>query len=173
MSHSFAPAGGALSLIDHFGTRVTAETYRGKYVLIFFGFTHCRVICPRTLTILSKALERLGTTGERIQPLYVTVDPERDTPDTMKAFLQTTFPRFLGLTGSAEEIAATKAAYKVFSQRKLDAEEADGYVVPHTALTYILDINGRYLGHFTNAVTEDEVLTRMQSILSGNLIAPS
>ena len=97
---SFVPA--RFDLIDHDGNHVTNERYVGKYVLVFFGFTHCKMVCPRALAKLSHVLDGLGEHAERITALYVTVDPERDTADVMKAFLTQHYSRFTGLTGSLE-----------------------------------------------------------------------
>jgi protein SCO1 len=153
--------GGHFSLLDHNGRRVDESTFRGQYVLLFFGFTHCRVVCPRALDRISRALELIGDRANRVQPLYVTVDPERDTAEVMKAFLEKTHPRFLGLTGTRGEIDAMKAAFKVFAARKEDAQEADGYVVPHTAFTFLLDAQGHYLAHFIDAGDAEELAQRL------------
>jgi protein SCO1/2 len=159
-----APVGGDLALTDHFDRAVTIRSFRGKHVLLFFGFTHCRVTCPTILGRLSKALDRLGPAAERIQPLYVTVDPDRDTPAIMQKFLEERFPRFLGLTGSAAEIATAKQEFKVFAQKKVDAAEPDGYAVPHSAFSFVLDAQGQYLTHFTNATSEDEIVERLRAV---------
>src|SRR5690242_10425521 len=94
---------GTFDLIDHFGRQATNRSFHGKHLLVYFGFTHCRVVCPRALTKLSAALDALGSLATKIQPLYVTVDPERDTPERMREFLQN-YPAFLGLTGSRGQI---------------------------------------------------------------------
>jgi protein SCO1/2 len=122
--------GGSFCLIDHDGHNVSDETYRGQYVLIFFGFTNCRVVCPRALTKLSAVLDSLGPLADRIRPIYVTVDPERDTPDAMRSFLQS-YPRFTGLTGSLEQIDRMKKAYRVFAQRVDDLAGKGEYAGAH------------------------------------------
>src|SRR5882762_1597942 len=99
MHASRPPVGGSFQLVDHHGRAVTEASYHGRFALLFFGFTHCCVVCPRALTKLSGVLDALGPLADRVQPLYITVDPERDTPDVMRAFLQA-YPRFTGLTGS-------------------------------------------------------------------------
>ena len=162
---SKAPVGGNLELTDHFGKAVTVRSFGGRYVLLFFGFTHCRVVCPTALALLTGALNRLGDAADKIQPLYVTVDPDRDTPEVMRQFLHEKYPRFLGLTGSATEIAAAKNDFKVFAQKKLDEAEPGGYSVPHTAFTFILDTKGDYLGHFANGATEGEIVERLHAIV--------
>jgi protein SCO1/2 len=95
-----APVEAAFDLVDHHGEAVTADTYRGRWLLVFFGFTHCRVVCPRALRRLSAALDALGPLAGRLRPLYVSVDPERDTPEVMRAFLAEHDARITGLTGT-------------------------------------------------------------------------
>src|SRR4249920_892926 len=88
-----APVGGSFSLTDHHGRPVTDADYRGRFMLIYFGFTHCRAVCPRALARLSAALAALGDRAERVAPLYITVDPQRDTPAVMKTYLEARYPR--------------------------------------------------------------------------------
>jgi protein SCO1/2 len=154
--------GRAFDLIDHFGRQVTNEAFYGKYLLVFFGFTHCRVVCPRALARLSAALEAIGPLTETIQPLYITVDPERDTPGRMRNFLQP-YPQFLGLTGSREQIDDAKRAFRVFAQRVPDPEDSENYAVPHTAITYLLGPSGIYLAHFLEALPAADISSRLKS----------
>ena len=157
--------GGAFALLDHDGREVTEQTFRGSYLLIFFGFTHCKVVCPENLTKLSQVLELLGPLAARIQPLYVSVDPERDTPEVMKAFLESHFPKFLGLTGDREQVAAMKAAYKVYAQREV-ADAQGNYDVPHTAMTFLMSERGDYLTHFGDVASAENIASRLKQILA-------
>jgi protein SCO1 len=157
--------GGAFDLIDHHGHSVSDRNYRGRFMLLFFGFTHCREVCPRALQRLSHVVDHLGPLAERLQPLYITVDPERDTPDVMKAFLENNYPRFTGLTGSRQDIDRIKSIYRVFAKRVDDPENPSNYQVPHTALTYLIDPNGDYVTHFTDAVKENELTDRLRACL--------
>ncbi|MGO4713355.1 SCO family protein [Bradyrhizobium sp. 2TAF24] len=159
--------GGSFCLIDHDGRDVSDETYHGHYALMFFGFTHCRVVCPRALTKLSAVLDSLGPLAGRIRALYVTVDPERDTPDAMRAFLQP-YPRFTGLTGSREQIDRIKAAFRVFAQRVDDAAGNADYTVPHTAITYVMDPEGRLVSHLIDALSAEEIATRLRRLLTSD-----
>lgn len=159
--------GGSFCLIDHDGHNVSDETYRGQYVLIFFGFTNCRVVCPRALTKLSAVLDSLGPLADRIRPIYVTVDPERDTPDAMRSFLQS-YPRFTGLTGSLEQIDRIKKAYRVFAQRVDDLAGKGEYAVPHTAITYVVDPHGRFVSHFADALSAEEIAARLRLLLKSD-----
>jgi protein SCO1 len=149
-------------LLDHNGNRVTAETYFGLYTMIYFGFTNCRVVCPRTLAKLSAALDDLGELADEIQPLYISVDPERDTPEVMRKFLRS-YPRFTGLTGSATEIHRAKQAFRVFTRRATDP--VTGYAVPHSAVTYVMDPQGAYTGHFLDSVPAEEIAKRLRSMI--------
>ena len=155
------PIGGSFCLIDHDNRVVSDETYLGHYALIFFGFTHCRVVCPRALARLSVVLESLGPLADRIRPIYVTIDPDRDTPDVMRSFLQS-YPRFTGLTGSREQIDRVKKAFRVFAQRVDDPAGNGEYAIPHTAIAYVLDPRGRFVSHFTAALSAEEIVVRLK-----------
>jgi protein SCO1 len=163
---SAPPVGGSFTLVDHHRNRVTEATYLGRYTLLFFGFTHCRQVCPAALLKLSAALDLLGPLATDLRALYVTVDPERDSPEVLRGFLLE-YPRFTGLTGSAEQVEAAKRAFRVFARRAEDPEDPDGYAMPHTAFSYLLDRDGRYAAHFTDALEADEVATRIRAQLIG------
>lgn len=151
--------GGGFSLTDHFGASVTERSWPGRYLLIFFGFTHCKVVCPRALAKLSDVIALLGDSAARLQPLYVTVDPERDTPERMRTFLGT-YPHFIGLTGSTDAIERMKAAYRVFAQRR--AAEHGDYDMPHTAITYLIAPDGTLAAHFVDALDASTIAARIQ-----------
>jgi protein SCO1/2 len=165
MNPNTAPIQAAYSLTDHHGRRVTEKDFAGKHQLIFFGFTNCGMVCPRALAKLSGVLADLGSLGERLQPLYITVDPERDTPEVMRAFLEEKYPAFLGLTGTPEECESARVAFKVFAEREANADRPDDYAVPHSALTYVLDDEGQYVTHFLDVADAERILTRLRGIL--------
>ncbi|MCB2013397.1 MAG: SCO family protein [Novosphingobium sp.] len=154
------------SLVDHHGKSVSEQDFRGSWMLVYFGFTHCKVVCPRSLAKLSSALDALGPGIDRIAPLYITVDPARDTPSVMKDWLEENFPRFTGLTGTEDQIEDAKKAFRVFAQRKADEEDADGYVVPHTAIAYLIDPTGEYRAHFLDSVDGETIAARISDIIS-------
>ncbi|WP_022721230.1 SCO family protein [Rhodopseudomonas sp. B29] len=151
----------AFDLIDHHGRAVDLTAFRGSFVLVFFGFTHCRVVCPRALKKLSSALEALDEDPTQLIALYITVDPERDTPQVMRAFLET-YPRILGLTGSRDQIEIAKRNFRVFSRRSASPTEDGNYDVPHTAMTYLLDPEGRYIAHFNDSLDLPEFIERLR-----------
>ena len=139
-----APTDVAFDLLDHHGARVDAGAWPGDWLLVQFGFTSCRVVCPRALTKLTAALDGLDdAVAARVRPLYVSVDPERDTPEVMREFLAASYPRFTGLTGTPEQVEAAKRAFRVFARRRPDPADPDGYAVPHTAITYLVDPSGQ------------------------------
>ena len=144
---SAPPIRATYALVDHHGRAVTEATYRGSWQLVQFGFTHCRVVCPRALAKLAEALDRLGAAAP-VVPLYVTVDPERDTPEVMRAFLADAHPRFTGLTGSAAQVQDAAAAFRVFARPGRDGSDQ----IRHTAITYLLDPDGRPAHHWADTV---------------------
>lgn len=160
-----APTTPTFALTNHHGQPVTDRTYRGRWQLVFFGFTHCKAVCPRALQRLSATLDDLGDLATQMTPLYITVDPDRDTPDVMKAFLRT-YPRFTGLTGTTEAIEQAKTAFRVFARRKDDPDDPDGYAMPHTAITYLISPDGHYTGHFPDTTSQDELTTRLRAHLT-------
>jgi protein SCO1 len=133
--------------------------------LVFFGFTHCRVVCPRALSKLTAVLDDISELAERIQPLYISVDPKRDTPDVMRAFLEQNYPHFLGLTGSVEETEVARSAFRVFAGRREDPDDPDGYAVPHSALTYLIDPDGRYVTHFPDVAEADRIADSLKKLV--------
>ena len=163
-----APLHPSFSLVDHLGVPVNEHSYRGSFQLVYFGFTSCRVVCPRALGKLSTVLERLGDRADAVKALYITVDPARDTPEVMRRYLESHYPRFTGLTGPEEAIEEAKTSFRVFAQRKADALDPDGYQIAHTAIAYLLDPDGEYLDHFSDATSEDKVVDRILTYLRPN-----
>lgn len=154
----------SFALVDHHGTPVTEQTYRGRWLLVFFGFTHCRVVCPRALQRLSVVLDELRNLADELRPLYITVDPDRDTPAALEEFLRP-YPRYTGLTGSVDAIEQAKREFRIFARRRNDPEDPDGYAVPHTAITYLITPQGDYAAHFPDSLTADEIIARLRSQL--------
>jgi protein SCO1 len=149
-----APVRAVFDLVDHHGRAVTERTYRGSWLLVQFGFTACRAVCPRALAKLDAALDAADVP---VVPLYISVDPERDTPDVLRAYLQERHPRFTGLTGTAGQVEAAKAAFLVFARRRPDPDDPDGYAVPHTAITHLVDPQGQPALHWSDARDAGEI----------------
>lgn len=136
-----ASFGKDFTLTDHNGQRRTLADFKGKVVTLFFGFTHCPDVCPTTLGEMALVMKELGKDADRLQVLFVTVDPERDTAEVLKRYVPAFHPSFLGLTGSAEDIARTAKEFKIFYQKQ--PLPNGGYSMDHSAGTYILDGEGR------------------------------
>ncbi len=137
--------GGPFALTDQDGRRVTDQDYKGKPFLVFFGFTHCPDICPTTLFEVSEVMRTLGPDAAKTQALFITVDPERDTPSVMGDYLSSFDPRLRGLTGTQAEIDATAKVYRAYF-RKVPIE--GGYTMDHMATVYLMDKDGRFVAPF-------------------------
>ena len=135
-----ADYGKSLELTDHTGRPRTLEDFRGKAVVVFFGFTHCPDVCPTTLAEVSQVMQALGPDAQRVQVLFVTVDPERDTKEVLAKYVTAFDPRFLGLYGDA---AATQRAAKEFKVYYEKRKAGDSYSVDHSGQTYVIDPQGR------------------------------
>ena len=137
-----AEFGRELALTDHTGKPRTLADFKGKVVAVFFGYTRCPDVCPTTLAEMKLVKERLGSDGDRLQVLFVTIDPERDTPELLAKYVPAFDPSFLGLYGNAEATAKTAKEFKVFYQ-KVPGSSPDNYSMDHTAATFIYDPQGR------------------------------
>ncbi|MGH8731187.1 MAG: SCO family protein [Burkholderiales bacterium] len=137
-----AEFGRDFALTDHTGKPRALADFRGLVVVMFFGFTHCPDVCPTTLAELAAAVKKLGTDGDKVQVLLVTVDPERDTPQVLSQYVSAFNPRFLALRGTAEETARVAKEFKIIYQ-KVAGARPDSYTMDHSAGTYIFDMQGR------------------------------
>jgi protein SCO1/2 len=138
--------GGPFQLVDQNAKPITDQDLKGRPFLVFFGFTHCPDVCPTTLHEVSEILRSLGKDADRVRALFVTVDPERDTPDKLKDYLSSFDPRLIGATGDEAAIKAIEKAYRVYAKRV--PLEAGGYTMDHTAIVYLMDKDGRFVAPF-------------------------
>jgi protein SCO1/2 len=164
-SSGAALIGGPFSLVGADGKPVTDRDFRGRYMLIFFGFTHCPDICPAELQVIAQALEQLGDKAKNVVPIFITLDPERDTPEAMGNYLKSFGPNFVGLTGSPEAIAAAAKAYRVSYAKVEDKESAADYGVDHSALVYLMDPEGRYVTHFSYGLSAEQMAEKLGKLL--------
>ncbi len=140
--------GGPFTLVDQTGKTVTDQDFRGRYMLVFFGFTHCPDICPAELQVMSAALDELGPKADEVVPVFITLDPERDTQAAMGAYVKNFGSRFVGLTGSPEQIAAAAKAYRVAYSKFQEDKASSDYSIDHSALVYFMGKDGEYITHF-------------------------
>lgn len=139
--------GGPFSLIDHNGEARSDRDFRGRFMLIYFGYTHCPDLCPTGLQTIATALDELGAAADRIQPLFVTVDPARDTVELLRDYVGYFHPRLIGLTGSEQQIRAVSKAYRIH-RLKVVTEDEDDYLVTHSTITYLMGPDGRFVTLF-------------------------
>jgi len=124
-------------------------------MLIYFGYTYCPDVCPTELQTMTQALDQLGTKAGEVQPIFITVDPERDTQAEMKSYAENFHPRLLALTGTAEQVADAAKAYRVFYEK---AKQPDGtYLMDHSSIVYLMGRDGKYLAHFGGNTTADQM----------------
>jgi protein SCO1/2 len=155
--------GGPFELVGKDGSTVTDEVFRGKYMLVFFGYTHCPDICPAELQVMAAALDGLGKDADKIVPIFITVDPERDTPRVVAGYVMNFGSRFVGLSGTPEEIAKAAKAYRVTYGKHQEEGAGDNYRVDHSALAYLMGPDGKYITHIpygTPAPKMTEILQR-------------
>ena len=151
-----APVGGPFDLIDQAGRRRTDADFRGKLVLLYFGYTHCPDVCPTELQALSLALDMLGPAGAAVQPLFITLDPERDTPSHLADYVSAFHPRLVALTGPNADIRKVALAYKVYFARNSLTQGGD-YAVDHTGFIYLVGKDGRYLGFLPPGSSPEQI----------------
>lgn len=169
--------GGPFTLTDHMGNRVTEKSWPQKYLLVYFGFTHCPDICPRGLSTLTEALNKTSATAlEKIQPVFITVDPARDTAEVLKEYMKAFHPKFLALTGSEAEIDAVKKAYRVYAEDPSqnhgqghehghgghDHSQSMG-MINHSAFTYLMAPDGTLAHIFGHDATSAEIAKTLNS----------
>ena len=141
--------GGPFTLVGHDGKPVTDQAFRGKFMLVFFGFTHCPDICPAELQAMSAALDELGPKANDIIPIFITLDPERDTPQAVTDYVRNFGQRFVGLSGSSEQVVAAAKAYRVtYSKFQEKGAKPDDYTIDHSALVYLMGKDGKFLTYF-------------------------
>lgn len=134
--------GKGFSLNDHTGKPVTLESYKGKVVVLFFGFTHCPDVCPTTMAEMSAVMKELGPDADKVQVLFATLDPERDTKELLSQYVPGFDSRFVGLYGTPQQVADTAKEFKVFYQ-KVPGKTPDSYTIDHTAGSYVFDKSGK------------------------------
>jgi protein SCO1/2 len=149
-----AAIGGPFKLTDQNGKPRSDADFRGEYTLVFFGYTNCPDVCPTTLQTLTDAMADLGPKAEKVTPVFITVDPERDTAKALKDYAANFTPRLVMLTGSSADIAAVAKEYRVYYAK---AGEGPNYAMDHTALIYLMGPDGTYVTHYAPQATADDI----------------
>jgi protein SCO1/2 len=157
--------GGTIELVDHNGQRFASTSLAGAPYAIFFGFTHCPDVCPTTLLQMSNSLRRLGADADRLKVVFVTVDPERDTPERLRAYLSSFDSRIVGLTGSADAIAAAAKGWNAFHNKV--PEGGGSYTIAHSAYVYLMDADNRLTGTLGFQESEEEQIAKLRRLVGG------
>ncbi|QJE72024.1 SCO family protein [Aerophototrophica crusticola] len=159
--------GGPFNLVDHTGRPVTNESFAGKYRLVFFGFTNCPDICPTELQVMGAALGELGADAARVQPLFVTVDPERDTPQALAEYVALYHPGILGLTGSPSQVDAVVKSYRAHYAKVQQGAGAGDYTMDHSTYTYLMGPQGEFLTVFARGTPPAEMAQAIRTHMKG------
>jgi protein SCO1/2 len=160
-----APLGGAFSLVDQNGAPVTEAIFRGKPSVTLFGFTHCPDVCPTGLMQMARWAEELGPQADRLRFVFVTVDPERDTPAALKDYLAAFSDRIIGVTGAPEKVHAMVKDYKIYS-RKVALGDGD-YSMDHTASMILQDADGNFVGTIDRSEAPETALAKLERLAAG------
>jgi protein SCO1/2 len=162
--------GGPFALTDQTGAQRSDEDYRGRYMLIYFGYTYCPDICPTSLLTLSRGLQLLADqapeAAEQVVPVFITVDPERDTVEAMAAYAPSFHPDLVALTGTADDIAAAAKAYRVY-YAKAEDESSGTYLMDHSSFIYLMGPDGTYRTHFSHAAPAEEIAEGLERHIGG------
>jgi protein SCO1/2 len=166
------PIGGAFELQDGAGNTVRESDFRGSFILVYFGYTSCPDVCPFDMQKMALALEMVEADGvslEALKPMFISIDPYRDSPAIAQEFAQAYHDSFMGLSGSAAQIKVATDVYRVYAQTDLDAdaakEKGEYYLVGHSNYIYLMDKNGHYMKHFTNEDTDKVIAKALKSVL--------
>lgn len=174
---------GPFSLVDHRGKAVTDKDFLGKFMLVYFGYTHCPDLCPIDLQVMVQAIDILGEQNEKVQPIFITVDPERDTVEVMADYVRRFHPRLIGLTGTHEQVAAASKTYRVrrmkFFPLELEDDEkiessatenSSKYVVDHTASFFLVGPDGAGLMQYAHGITPEEIVVDIRRFIGNQAI---
>lgn len=158
--------GGPFTLTDHTGRQVTEADFRGKSMLIFFGYTFCPDVCPTSLTEISAAMDKLGPLADRVVPVLVTVDPERDTVPVLKDYVAHFHPSIVGLTGTLEQVKQAAKAFRVYFAKVQDkGGDKDAYLMDHSSVIYLMGPDGKFLTHFSHQTDAETMAAKIKSQL--------
>ena len=168
-----ADIGRTFELVDDAGLRVTQDNLKGHYSLIYFGFTYCPDVCPTSLQIMTLALEAMEAANETvdiataIHPIFITVDPDRDTPAALKQYVSHFHPRLRGWTGTPAQIDDAMRAFKVYRARVEDASYPNSYTIDHSSIFYLMGPDGAFVSHFDHAVSPEGLAAALSRLIAG------
>ncbi len=166
VSESGTPSiGGSFALIDQAGKQRQDTDFRGKYMLVYFGYSYCPDICPAALSAITESLNQLGTKAEQVQPIFITLDPERDNVAQLATYTQNFHPRLVALTGSADQIKQATTAYRVYATKAASDGTTTEYLLDHSSIIYLMDRQGRFVAHFNHATPPAEISAKLRQLI--------
>lgn len=171
--------GGAFTLVDHNGKTVSEQDFTGRHMLVFFGYTNCPDVCPLTLNTLTEVLDKMGKDADQIRPVFVSVDPRRDSPKVIKEYLSNFHKSFIGLTGTEDQVKAAKRTFRIFSEvnhagaehtetgaHKDESSHATGdYLVDHSTVAYLMGPDGKFKTFVRHSASADAMLAKIRKHL--------
>jgi cytochrome oxidase Cu insertion factor (SCO1/SenC/PrrC family) len=152
--------GGPFRLTDQNGKSVSDADFRGRYMLVYFGYSFCPDVCPTTLAVMAQALEKLGSKASRVVPVFITIDPERDTPKVLADYMKAFGPSFVGLTGNDAAIKDVEKKYRVYAVKK--PLEKGNYGVDHSSVLYLMGPDGKLVNFYDEAISPDDLAKELK-----------
>ena len=165
-NQGFPAIGGPFQLIDQEGKTRTDADFKGKIMLVYFGYTFCPDICPAALINMTDALNDLGKKAELIQPIFITIDPERDTVPHLKIYMDNYHPSFIALTGDTQHIEAAKKSYRVFGAKAKPDDTSTEYIMDHSSIIYVMDRQGRFMTHLNHLTPPKEIVRILEQVVN-------
>lgn len=161
--NGIAAIGGPFTLSDQSGRSLTEQDLKGSHSLIYFGYTFCPDVCPTGLQVMSNAMDQLrAETQQKITPVFITIDPDRDTADQLKSYLGNFHPRIIGLTGTKGQIAQVARAYRVYYAKAKESRGKRDYLMDHSSIIFLMDREGNYISHFTHATAAEDLAEKLR-----------
>jgi protein SCO1/2 len=159
--------GGPFTLTDQNGKPVSSGDFKGRYPLIYFGYSFCPDVCPTTLGVIADALDKLGVDGQRIVPIFITIDPARDTPQVLKAYMAAFGPRFVGLTGTQAQIDAVEKEYRVYARKQPlgtnTGKTGGAYGMDHSSVIYLMGPDGKLVSFYDELISPDDLVKSLKA----------
>lgn len=156
--------GGSFSLFDQDNKIIKDSDFKNKLMLVYFGFSYCPDVCPTDLALITNVMQQLGDNAKQVQPIFITIDPKRDTPEQLKKYLSNFDPAIIGLTGTPDQIAEITNKYRIFS-KKIESKDMDNYLMDHSAYIYLMGRDGKYITHFNDKQDANEIAEKIKGRL--------
>ena len=168
LAYASPAIGGPFTLVAEDGKTVTDEAFRGKWLLIYFGYTNCPDACPTTLSSIAEVLTRLGPLADKVQPLFISIDPNRDTPEVLGRYVKSFDPRIVGLTGTAEQIRAVAGEFGVYYAARKTGNGSNDYAMDHSGFIYVMNSQGQFAAAISSGQTPNALASRLRQLMTSS-----